>query len=499
AGPHGSISPAGVVSVAYDSAQAFSITPEVGYAVDSLVVDGSYAGAPTSYTFSHVTAAHSIAVTFKVAAAYNVSYRSFTYPELIVKTSLKKKAVHSLWEFKIKNSSVTTLSEINIQFKNDVLQIISSGSLVPSGSKKLWKFSGLFAANDSVVIRGQCVKAMPQQIKKLWLGPGTTKVPTITILPSYQLIQLPMPNLANVREDAYKRGALGPTGFIVGKVTPLVADYGWVRMKKANDMYNSLIYKNVTHTGAAHGFDKFDNTKKFVKEQSSLSPVKQNNKLFADLLTLKFNIALSARGITQPGFGELQLALPGNPFDTWLVKAIANQGDQVMTFYRIDSNYYKGLDTTIVKINEAFSGAMDTTNWSDSLEIKGVRPLIDVSYLQSSGVMPERIQPDAVVAEQVPEGFSLQQNYPNPFNPSTTIEFTLSMPAVVTLKVYDILGREVATLLDNAQLEDGDQEVQFNALNLATGPYFYRITANGRDEEGNLRSFTSVKKMMLMK
>jgi hypothetical protein len=107
--------------------------------------------------------------------------------------------------------------------------------------------------------------------------------------------------------------------------------------------------------------------------------------------------------------------------------------------------------------------------------------------------------------EGLPEEFRLQQNYPNPFNPTTTIRFQIplnpplqggndpdlsgSRGIQVTLKVYNILGEEVVTLLDG-YTSSGTQEVQFNAANLASGIYFYRLTT------GN---FTEVKKMMVMK
>ena len=58
--------------------------------------------------------------------------------------------------------------------------------------------------------------------------------------------------------------------------------------------------------------------------------------------------------------------------------------------------------------------------------------------------------------------YELRQNYPNPFNPITTIEFNLGQPSTVTLKVYDIIGREVATLFENEALDEGEQEIDFD-------------------------------------
>jgi hypothetical protein len=88
-----------------------------------------------------------------------------------------------------------------------------------------------------------------------------------------------------------------------------------------------------------------------------------------------------------------------------------------------------------------------------------------------------------------PKEFSLSQNYPNPFNPNTLIKYQLPISSQVTLKVYDILGNEIETLV-NAEKPVGFYEVEFNASKLSSGFYIYKITA------GN---FVSTKKMILIK
>jgi len=90
---------------------------------------------------------------------------------------------------------------------------------------------------------------------------------------------------------------------------------------------------------------------------------------------------------------------------------------------------------------------------------------------------------------EVPSGFSLQQNYPNPFNPVTNIKFSIPKAGIVTLKIYDIAGKEVAQLV-NRNLNPGTFNFDFDASSLSSGVYFYRINADG---------FTDVKKMMLVK
>jgi hypothetical protein len=91
--------------------------------------------------------------------------------------------------------------------------------------------------------------------------------------------------------------------------------------------------------------------------------------------------------------------------------------------------------------------------------------------------------------ENVVLTYELEQNYPNPFNPATQIRYTLEQASNVTLRVYDMLGREVATLINENQ-NAGRHVVDFNASNFASGVYLYRLQAG---------SFVQVKKMILMK
>ena len=96
---------------------------------------------------------------------------------------------------------------------------------------------------------------------------------------------------------------------------------------------------------------------------------------------------------------------------------------------------------------------------------------------------------EILVDVNIPNGFSLSQNYPNPFNPETTIEFTISKPAFVLLRVYDILGNEVAILL-NERVLNNINKVQFDGTALTSGIYIYRLVVD---------DFVFVKKMTLLK
>lgn len=93
------------------------------------------------------------------------------------------------------------------------------------------------------------------------------------------------------------------------------------------------------------------------------------------------------------------------------------------------------------------------------------------------------------VNEQLPKPFSLGQNYPNPFNPTTIISYQLPVSSNVTLKIFDILGREVATIVDEFRKAGYYKEV-WDASNYASGVYFYKIAYN---------KFTSIKKLAVVK
>jgi len=103
-----------------------------------------------------------------------------------------------------------------------------------------------------------------------------------------------------------------------------------------------------------------------------------------------------------------------------------------------------------------------------------------VVYEQVTGVAADNI---------APAQFNLMQNYPNPFNPSTTIKYQVPEAGIVSLKIYDILGSEVKSLV-NEEKQPGTYSVIFNAHNLASGVYYYRIQAG---------SFVDTKKLILLK
>jgi hypothetical protein len=91
--------------------------------------------------------------------------------------------------------------------------------------------------------------------------------------------------------------------------------------------------------------------------------------------------------------------------------------------------------------------------------------------------------------QELPKDYQLFQNYPNPFNPTTNIRYQITKNNLITIKVYDLLGKEIETLVNQKQTP-GIYEVQFNGSNLSSGVYFYRIQSG---------DFMQTKKMLLIK
>ena len=103
--------------------------------------------------------------------------------------------------------------------------------------------------------------------------------------------------------------------------------------------------------------------------------------------------------------------------------------------------------------------------------------------------LAEIITSSEQISTELPDRFELYQNYPNPFNPSTTIRYTLPKSSFVSLRIYDVLGREVKTLFSGYR-NAGNYSDVFDASNFSSGVYFYKISAG---------EFTETKSMVLIK
>ena len=220
------------------------------------------------------------------------------------------------------------------------------------------------------------------------------------------------------------------------------------------------------------------------------------------------------RDITKPAREVYIVWYPGSEtvarLDSSLKRLYTTLTPVLTTAYRSGSDSYSFYNQgykTVFNIERNFSPVYHTPRDSSTLldfhfaaEIikSGLALLLTTDAAVTSA--------DAPIA-QVPRDFTLKQNYPNPFNPTTAISYELSAVSQVSLKVYDMVGREIATLVEDSR-PAGVHTVVFDASGLASGVYVYRLSAvttaqrdpfpNG-DRDGTTGTFSSSKRMVLLK
>jgi hypothetical protein len=148
-------------------------------------------------------------------------------------------------------------------------------------------------------------------------------------------------------------------------------------------------------------------------------------------------------------------------------------------YYPVSIPNWANIAITIIDPSGTTTGHIGSTMLVDSL---GIDIIVGVDDSEGNLIVKE---------------FILRQNYPNPFNPGTTIKYQIPELSFVTLKVYDVLGNEIA-LLVYEETPTGSYEIEFDATNLPSGIYFYRFEA-ASPSTGSGQSFVETKKMVLLK
>jgi hypothetical protein len=181
--------------------------------------------------------------------------------------------------------------------------------------------------------------------------------------------------------------------------------------------------------------------------------------------------------------------------DNWFDLNVSGLGSRVNSVDFYDGNVIVvGTDTSGVYLSSDFGNTwLGAGTGLSGKVIKGIVMNPDGYLLcgtENEGIFIANLNPsDVDDTDNKSLMFSLRQNYPNPFNPATKISFSVPHSDIVQIKVYDLLGREIKTLLNEFKLP-GTYEIEFNASGLASGIYFYRIISG---------SYSAVKKMILLR
>jgi hypothetical protein len=518
---NGDMTPVGTSVISYSGGQTYSIAPHHGHRIDSVVVDGANLGDLTEYEFTNVVAHHSISAYFSLIPAYGVMYRTATVYDWAtpvdnrgLRRAINRKYDKVLFEFDL---TADATRQLQITFNMNVQGVITKGTAVLdtlaiiSGKTFTGNLSALIAQGQTIHVTGIGEYGRYITSKYAW----STNVLKPILRQQYKRLQLgiPLPNLHNVGKEMYgvgqKRGAF-PTGLRMG--IPLgPKGTGSVIHMKYSDVIKSfgtpVDTGLVLHTQGPKCFNLFDAGDSMTNRIRNLPPTKQNNKLFAEALALKLNMVASQTGKMPVGLGELtynDTTDATNPFNGFMVKQIVAKADTMLSCLPLaDATTTLGdMYDVIVDINHSFrtDGKLDTISFAKLTRLTGVKRLVDVLYMHSTpGVSANMLFIEDDLAEdedEVPSAFALHQNFPNPFNPSTVIRYSLPVTGSVTLNVYNLLGQEVAMLLNNEAMEEGEYEIPFDATNLSSGVYFYRINIVGPN---GISPFTDVKRMTLVK
>ncbi|MEK7263387.1 MAG: T9SS type A sorting domain-containing protein [Bacteroidota bacterium] len=302
----------------------------------------------------------------------------------------------------------------------------------------------------------------------------------------------------------------------------------------------------VDHSFAARGFDGNNkpedwnavknNVKKATKFKGYIKAKKPqngtNNVLAGELAALRMNIAMSDTAkISSQGLRDIIFDMKNgatNPLNNKTLSQICTAVDTALTFWQKfynDTSYkhgttysryetghplYDTLYQSLKRINLAFNDDVDSNDfvvdssgafpWYSTINLKkGVgKPLYLSPFLKSNSKASYH-SVNMIKDNLLPNNFVMYQNYPNPFNPVTTLEFYLPTDAIVTLKVYNILGQEIQTIFNNEELEEGFEEVDFDASHLSSGIYFYRLSATPLDKSDGFGDYSVTKKLTLIK
>ncbi len=272
----------------------------------------------------------------------------------------------------------------------------------------------------------------------------------------------------------------------------------WNVIYSISSMY---VFKSIYFSDSLTGY----NTRYYHQESSWIDNIYRtsNGGLNWDIVYSQPNDHLESFFFLSQGYGYLagfgRVLETSNGGSNWISHAFTNIAFYTVFFTDYNTGYVAGGQSGFTRIYRTTNAGID---WNLSLNFNSgalrslTFPNVKTGYaVGDNGVILKTtnsgVTPMLPISTEIPDHFSLSQNYPNPFNPSTKIRFEISgsSAAQTFISVYDILGREVATLV-NEELKPGTYEVDWNASDFPSGVYFYKLETE---------YFTETKRMILLK
>jgi hypothetical protein len=340
---------------------------------------------------------------------------------------------------------------------------------------------------------------------------GTDATPPASFIDNMYLCQWADPDVGNSLDDfagcdttlnlgfAYNSTAIDAIYSNIGLAPPAA---GYVFLQGVSEYTGNVVDSSIINFKWQHGY-RFVNEKPMNSFIYFGSGVDWSDPAFTYIGTLEFYNLM--RGFLPDPPYPASNEFPSDVADYGSHGVYLLAGDPVAGTGKIDGTHDSAGDRRISSVNGPFhlnlgetaevvialSAGMGNSNLNSITKLRENVIAADTSFLElvESGQV-QVVDVKSISSEnQNPEKFYLFQNYPNPFNPVTTINYQLTMNNFVTLKVYNTLGEEVATLV-NGEKPAGKYQVTFDASKLSSGIYFYRLKAG---------SFIQTKKMILLK
>ena len=457
AGPNGSINPDGVIPVNYGGNQSFTIFADAGYSIDTVFVDNIPIGNVSFYEFTNVNSDHTIHALFKTSVV-NVNIQ-----------------INSGW-------NLISVPVVTNDFRKE--------SLFPTAQSDAFAYAGIYEIRDtlkngegywlkfnepqSVLVSGIKLEYDTIDVRQGWniIGSLTKNIPTASVNPLGVNIESNFFTFNNGYQitDSVKGG-----------------QGVWVKVTDSGKM---LLSETNLNKSISWNPDKLNED--FSK--LTISTPSGNHQILY--------FGKKSEGYFNQNRFELPPVPPAEIFDV-----------------RFGDNNFIIIYDTPIKNRYEYPIRIQSTQWPVSLEWEvekenGVDYILEYSnggkvkriYLKNGTTSVKIAKHEAsnvllkIIPLELPENYVLEQNYPNPFNPSTVIRFGLPEQSIVSLKVYDMLGREITTLIDNEIINGGYSEIEFANRDMSAGVYFFRLEAHtlNADHSGG-SGYSAIRKMVYLK
>ena len=501
---HGTISPSGTDTVTLGTNQTFTITPDSGYRVDSVVVDGSMTDSLLSYTFINIVSNHSIAAYLSAQAIKNADTATVTIDTI---EAFPADTVSIPVYLHLPKDSILSSFELSIDGFTGLGKLLSIDTSIGLLGAQSWQF--VYNNLDSVVILATAGATslntdgllfhlrllildttkgfMPLQVVSSYFNHGQTIVHLITggvnvhtitygdvfidgsihsddaaeiLKYNADPISHPLNNQQRRNADVTKDGTVSELD------ASLVLQYVVRRISHLPVDTSGGIYR-------ASGTIRFENT-----------TVKHGELLTFPLLLQNANNILAFHAVVSYDTSQLmfQGINPVSPLNHFTILTKIADGKVILS----------GADSIAHGQNEVFASLVFTVKPGNGTTT--VVRLISLRWNEEP-VMHDVASANVTITgveengNEIPDTYQMEQNYPNPFNPTTTIIYQLPTESFVHLSIFNVLGQEVRTLVNNIE-HAGFKSVQFDASNLPSGVYFYRIKVG---------DYNTTKKLIYMK